>query len=98
MLCTACVDESVCAAKEVTATRDCGADSGCGCGLAPTFTSLASTLVMGGFVSGESAAGLPLGLGLFAGSVVFSSSSLELVLAPPVLTTTPGGACEVVDP
>jgi hypothetical protein len=38
--------------------------------------------------------------GFFVGSVCFASSVLvsELVCAPPVLTTTPGGAGVVVDP
>jgi hypothetical protein len=48
----------------------------------------------------DSAAGAFLGgPGSFLGSVDFSSSffDFELVWAPPVLTTTPAGTCEVVD-
>ena len=54
---------------------------------------------------GRFRAGLSGGLGglaFFVGAVVSSASSSssgdELVWAPPVLTTTPGGACDVVDP
>jgi hypothetical protein len=77
---------------------------------ASTLTSTASTLLTGAGVPvdstaewadfPDSAAGSPLdGVGSFVGAVVSSSSfDDELVLAPPVLTTTPFGRCEVVDP
>jgi len=50
-----------------------------------------------GSIEGAGSFGFGSGSAVSVGSTVSSSPS-ELVWAPPVLTTTPGGACEVVDP
>jgi hypothetical protein len=65
-----------------------------------TFTSTASTLLSGVDAVVDSVfADSSLGLGFLVRSVSSSSSlDSELVWAPPVLTTTPGGDCVVVDP
>lgn len=100
-------DDIVCAAKELTGTLASDADLRSACGSASTFTSAASTLTStaptlptGAGVPEDFAAGLCFGgAASFVGAVVSSSSfDDELVLAPPVLTTTPFGAREVVDP
>jgi hypothetical protein len=93
------VDDIVCAAKELTETV---VSSWLAPGSASTFTSAASTLLSGGdAVVFSTVVGSSLGLGFFVGSGLSSSSwssCFELVWAPPVLTTCPGGACDVVDP
>lgn len=95
------VDDIVCTAKELTATRVSDPDLSSGSGSVSTLTSTASTLLSGADVLVDSAvtsAALPES-GFFVGSVVSSSSlDFEPLCAPPVLTTTPGGAWVVVDP
>jgi hypothetical protein len=101
------VDDMVCAAKELTGTP---AASGLAsdCESVSTSTSTESTLLVGADVSGASAwvdfldSDFLVAVGSAAGgessAAVGSALSVELVWAPPVLTTTPGGACAVVDP
>jgi hypothetical protein len=93
------VDDNVCAVKEVIGAATSDAESSVGGGFASTFTSTASTELSGTDVLVDSASCSSLGLDFF-GAAALSSSSFEpeLVWAPPVLTTTPGGACDVVDP
>jgi hypothetical protein len=95
------VDDIVCTAKELTATRASDPDLSSGSGSVSTFTSTASTLLSGADVLVDSAvtSGALPESGFFVGSVVSSSSlDFEPLCAPPVLTTTPGGAWVVVDP
>jgi hypothetical protein len=94
------VDDIGCAAKELTGIV-VSSSVAAGSGSASTFTSAASTLLSGvDVLAASTVVGSSLGLGFLVGSA-FSSSSFfdsELVWAPPVLTTSPGGACDVVDP
>ncbi|HKP43950.1 hypothetical protein [Mycobacterium sp.] len=100
-------DEKVCAVKELTGIdSDFGAGSVAGCESMSTLTSTASTLLSGG--DGVAACACvwdDLLVSAGATGSVFSSALVsvdspvvELAWAPPVLTTTPGGACVVVDP
>jgi hypothetical protein len=83
-----------------------GVESSAGGGSVSTFTSAASTLLSG--VDGVAICGwvwADLLVSDCATGAVFSSAFVavdspvvELVWAPPVLTTTPGGACVAVDP
>jgi hypothetical protein len=99
---TSWADEIVCAAKEVTGFSGSGAAASCvGCAAEAVLTSTASTALSGLDASVDSFDWVDLPeAGFFVGSVCFASSVLvsELVCAPPVLTTTPGGAGVVVDP
>jgi hypothetical protein len=92
----ATADDNVCAAKELVSSS--AADLAVGAGSLSSFTSTAATLLSGAFDALVSVADWPLALGVFVGFVSSSSSDSELVLAPPVLTTTPVGASGVVDP
>jgi hypothetical protein len=93
---TSWADEIVCAAKEVTGFSGSGAAASCvGCAAEAVLTSTASTALSGLDASVDSFDWVDLPeAGFFVGSVCFASSVLvsELVCAPPVLTTTPGGA------
>ena len=100
-------DENVCAVNELMGTAAMvGVESSAGCVSVLTLTSTASTLLSGNdgvaacawvwadLLVSDCATG-----SVFSSALVFVDSSVvALVCAPPVLTTTPGGACVVVDP
>jgi hypothetical protein len=93
------VEDIVCAAKELTGASVSGAALAAGHELVSTLTSTASTLLSGTDLLAVAAADSRLAFGVFVGAAVSSSFfDPELVCAPPVLTTTLDGACDVVDP
>jgi hypothetical protein len=98
-VCNAAADDIVCAASELTCE---GFESSASFACVSTFASAVSTLLGGvspgwaGSTVSDFTVGLTDSWALAVGSG--SASSVSLVCAPPVLTTTPGGAEVVVDP